>query len=100
VLSTRKYLKDCFCQDITKLAAVYPELAALRGGRTPDMRGMFLRGNGSQAHAQNNGSTVGTTTTTHESGALGQVQGDAMRNITGMLDGHVGYFQKASGAFT
>ena len=55
------------------------------GSQVPDLRGMFLRGYGSQAHAQNNGSTVGITTTTHSSGALGQVQGDATRNVTGTI---------------
>jgi len=44
---------------------------------------MFLRGHGSQAHAQNNGSTIGVTSTLHQSGALGQVQGDGMRNFPG-----------------
>jgi hypothetical protein len=67
-------------------AKVYPELAAIRpDGRTPDMRGMFLRGYGSQSFSQNNGSTVGVTSTLHESGALGQVQGDAIRNIRGQF---------------
>ena len=61
----------------------WPELFAVVGGQVPDLRGLFLRGYGSQAHAQNNGSTVGITSTTHSSGALGQVQGDAIRNITG-----------------
>ena len=58
------------------------------GGKVPDLRGLFLRGYGSQSHAQNNGSTVGVTSTTHASGALGQVQGDAIRNIIGK---HPGY---------
>lgn len=53
------------------------------GGRVPDLRGLFLRGYGSQKHFQNNGSAVGVTSTTHASGELGQVQGDAMRQITG-----------------
>ena len=53
------------------------------GGRVPDLRGLFLRGYGSQSYAQNNGSTVGYTSTTHSSGELGQVQGDATRQITG-----------------
>jgi len=50
------------------------------------MQGLFLRGRGSQAHSQNNGSTVGVTSTTHQSGALGQIQGDAVRNIEGSLN--------------
>jgi hypothetical protein len=59
---------------------------------------MFLRGHGSQAHSQVNGSTVGVTSTNHESGALGVVQGDATRNITGDL--HIDdQFTLNSGAF-
>ena len=42
----------------------------------PDLRGLFLRGHGSQASAH-----YGVVT--HQSGALGVVQGDAIRNITG-----------------
>lgn len=53
------------------------------GPTVPDLRGLFLRGYGSQAYAQNNGSAVGVTSTLHESGALGQVQGDALRAIRG-----------------
>ena len=55
----------------------------------PDLRGLFLRGYGSQSHAQNNGSTIGVTSTTHASGALGQVQGDAMRHISGNIPGAI-----------
>ena len=58
------------------------------GGRVPDLRGLFLRGYGSQDHAQNNGSTVGVTNTTHASGELGQVQGDAMREVWGTMGNH------------
>ena len=64
------------------------------GSQVPDLRGMFLRGYGSQAHAQNNGSTVGITTTTHSSGALGQVQGDALRPIT---SGGIHHFGSSGG---
>jgi hypothetical protein len=49
----------------------------------PDFRGLFLRGYGSQNHTQNNGTTVGVTSTLYASGSLGTVQGDAIRNITG-----------------
>ena len=63
----------------------YPELFALLGGQVPDMRGLFLRGYGSQAHVQNNGTIVGITSTMHSSGALGQVQGDGTRNVTGTI---------------
>ena len=65
----------------------------------PDLRGLFLRGYGSQAHAQNNGSTVGLTTTLHESGKLGQIQGDAIRNIAGETGRKLGVTE-ASGLFT
>jgi hypothetical protein len=63
-------------------SGAYPELYALVGGNVPDYRGLFLRGHGSQAHTQNNGSTIGVTSTTHSSGSLGSVQGDATRNVT------------------
>ena len=51
----------------------------------PDLRGLFLRGYGSQAYAQNNGTTVGTTSTLYASGQLGQVQGDGYRRFTGTI---------------
>ena len=62
---------------------VYPALAGLYGARVPDFQGIFLRGHGAQDFAQENGTTVGITSTLHQSGALGQVQGDAMRNMSG-----------------
>lgn len=62
---------------------VYPELFAIVGPTVPDLRGLFLRGYGSQAYAQNNGTTVGVTSTLHSSGQLGQVQGDATRRVAG-----------------
>ena len=83
---------ECNGQSISP--SVYPELFAVLGGQVPDLRGMFLRGYGSQAHAQNNGSTVGITTTTHSSGALGQVQGDALRPIT---SGGIHHFGSSGG---
>jgi len=55
--------------------SLYPKLAKLMN-YTPDYRGIFLRG-------------YGTTTSTHfgivthQSGSLGEIQGDAIRNITG-----------------
>jgi len=79
---------------------VYPELAALyapHGGRVPDLRGMFLRGHGSQAFNSGGYGNVG-----HASGALGQIQGDAVRNISGNMAGflRVHPFEfGASGAF-
>ena len=72
----------------------YPELFALVGGQVPDLRGLFLRGYGSQTYAQNNGSTVGITSTTHSSGALGKVQGDALRPIT---SGGIHHFGSSGG---
>ena len=48
-------------------SAVYPELFALMGGHTPDLRGLFLRGHGGN------------------SAELGEQQGDAVRNVTGTV---------------
>ena len=72
---------ECNGQSISK--TVYPELFALMGGQVPDLRGLFLRGYGVQSHAQNNGTTIGITETLHQSGNLGQIQGDASRKIAG-----------------
>ena len=89
---------ECNGQNFSQ--AAYPELFALMGGgRVPDLRGLFLRGYGSQSHAQNNGSTVGVTSTTHASGALGQVQGDAIRNIRGNIGVWLWLANGGSGAF-
>ena len=52
-------------------------------GRGAKLSGYVSRGYGSQAHPQENGTIVGVTSTTHVSGALGQVQGDAIRKIFG-----------------
>ena len=62
------------------------------------MRGLFLRGYGSQSHSQNNGSTVGVTATLHGSGSLGSIQGGALREIMGKFhtDGLTG---QSSGPF-
>jgi hypothetical protein len=81
--------------------AGYPELAAIVGANVPNYQGMFLRGYGSQNHSQNNGSTVGVTVTTHSSGALGTVQGDAIRNIVGSFSADIGNTAhiRSSGAF-
>ena len=81
------------------MAHAYPELFALIGPTVPDLRGLFLRGYGSQTYAQVNGSTVGVTSTLHTSGALGQVQGDAIRNIAGETGRKLGTTD-ASGLFT
>ena len=56
---------ECNGQSISQ--SVYPELFALVGTNVPDLRGLFLRGHGGN------------------SAALGQTQGDAIRNITGSL---------------
>ena len=61
----------------------YAEIRAMYGSNVPDFRGMFLRGYGSQAFSQNNGSTVGTTSTTYASGALNAIQGESIREISG-----------------
>lgn len=80
------------CDGRTIQATDYPGLVAVLSGsatatrvRLPDLRGLFLRGHGSRTHLQNNGENVGVTATTHQSGQLGQVQGDAIRNIYGTL---------------
>ena len=62
--------------------AGYPQLSAIVGGHVPDYRGIFLRGNGSQASTH-----YGTIT--HSSAALGIFQGDAIRNITGTVGGNM-----------
>ncbi len=80
---------ECNGQSITK--AKYPKLTAILAGTDatkasiPDLRGLFLRGYGEQSHSQNNGSMTGVTATTHKSGSLLAVQGDAMRLIYGTL---------------
>lgn len=56
--------------------AGYPQLSAVVGSNVPDYRGIFLRGYGSQVSTH-----YGTIT--HASEALGVLQGDAIRNITG-----------------
>mgnify|MGYP002585161017 CR=1 FL=1 len=59
---------ECNGQSISQ--SVYPELFALIGGQTPDLRGLFLRGHGGN------------------SAALGVQQNDAIRNITGSFGQH------------
>ena len=59
--------------------AAYPKLVAVLGRSTvPDYRGLFLRGYGSRTSTH-----YGTVT--HQSGNLGELQGDAIRNITGRV---------------
>ena len=55
---------------------MYPELAALIGTTVPDYQGIFLRGHGSQVSSH-----YGTVT--HSSAGLGELQGDAIREIWG-----------------
>ena len=59
---------------------VYPELVALVGATVPDYRGIFLRGLGSQTSTH-----YGNVT--HSSAALGQLQGDGIREIWGSVSG-------------
>ena len=56
---------ECNGQSISP--TVYPELSALLGPSVPDLRGLFLRGQGGN------------------SAALSTLQGDAIRNITGRM---------------
>lgn len=58
--------------------AGYPELAAVVGSAVPNYQGLFLRGHGTQSSAH-----YGSIS--HNSENLGAVQGDAIRNITGLL---------------
>ena len=69
---------ECNGQAVSQ--AVYPELFALVGARVPDYRGLFLRGHGSQASSH-----YGVVT--HQSAALGQLQGDGIREIHASISG-------------
>jgi hypothetical protein len=81
----RHSIAGCWERKHSQTLPTYPELSSVLGGATvvPDYRGLFLRGHGSQAHVQENGTTVGVTSTMHSSGVLGAVQGDAIRDIIG-----------------
>ena len=72
---------ECNGQSISK--TVYPELFALMGGHTPDLRGLFLRGHG--------GNSAG----------LGEQQGHAMRDISasGSISVGFGGYLSGSGIF-
>ena len=64
------------------MAHAYPELSALVGPHVPDLRGLFLRGEGGN------------------SAALGVLQGDAIRNISGSFSTAYLYdYDSGSGAF-
>ena len=65
---------ECNGQSIS--STVYPELVALVGARVPDYQGIFLRGHGSQTSTH-----YGTVA--HSSAELGQLQGDAIREMKG-----------------
>lgn len=67
---------ECNGQAIS--SAVYPELVALVGATVPDYRGIFLRGHGSQTSTH-----YGTVN--HASARLGELQGDAIRNMQGRV---------------
>ena len=69
---------ECNGQSISK--TVYPELFALVGGHTPDLRGLFLRGHG--------GNSAG----------LGEQQGHAMRDISASGNISVGFGGYLSGS--
>ena len=71
----QRFVNQCpatFCQP----RGAYPELFAVVGNSVLDLRGLFLRGYGAQT-SSHYGSVV------HQSGELGMIQGDAIRNITG-----------------
>ncbi|MGL5258282.1 MAG: phage tail protein [Proteocatella sp.] len=76
----------------------YSELAKIVGTNVPDYRGIFLRGYGSQAYAQNNGSIIGVTSTTYSSESLGTIQGDSIREIYASFGG--AYSQSPNTQFT
>lgn len=85
---------ECNGQSIS--STVYPELVGVVGPRVPDYRGIFLRGLGSQTSTH-----YGSVT--HSSAALGQLQGDGIREIWGSVSGtsNRGVFGSAySGAFS
>ena len=71
--------------------AGYPQLSAIVGSNVPDYRGVFLRGYGSQISTH-----YGTVT--HSSAALGELQGDAIRNIYGSWDNGINTWS-SDGAF-
>lgn len=102
------------CDGRTVSTSDYPELyqaiETIYGGNSsnfklPDLRGMFLRGEGSQA--VNYPNTYNPPNTTYASAPLGAFQGDTIRNITGTIGGgtapnceFLGEVLYANGAFT
>jgi hypothetical protein len=73
-------------------STAYAELSALTGGQLPDYRGVFLRGHGAVASSH-----YGAVT--HTSGALGVLQGDATRRVSGLISGphHGVFYQNQNG---
>jgi len=68
----------------------YPKLALLMS-HTPDYRGVFLRGLGSTTSTHYN-------IVTHQSGALGELQGDSVRNVTGWFISQASDFDNSNNA--
>lgn len=96
ILNAHKWL-ECKGQFFDQFK--YPDLYRLfPDRRVPNYQGVFLRGHGSQAHRQNNGSMVGVTLTNHTSGNLGVIQGDAIRQIESGF-AYDNYCYAADGAF-
>ena len=81
IMIEQRFVNQCpatFCQP----RGAYPELFAIVGGQTPDLRGLFLRGHGGN------------------SAALGVQQGDAIRQLTGITGAVQGSaLENYSGAF-
>ena len=76
-----------------QFCTAYPELVRVLGSdRVPDYRGVFLRGLGSVTSTH-----YGTVQ--HQSNGLGELQGDAIRNIYGMVSGMNVYNDTWLGAF-
>lgn len=76
-----------------QFCTAYPELVKVLGSdRVPDYRGVFLRGLGSVTSTH-----YGTVQ--HQSSELGELQGDAIRNIYGYVSGMDVYNDFWSGAF-
>lgn len=71
--------------------AGHPALAVIVGANVPDYRGIFLRGFGS--HVSTHYGSIA-----HSSAALGALQGDAIRNITGTVGNFVGGTAAISGS--
>lgn len=69
-------------------ALKYPKLAALMAV-VPDYRGVFLRGHGST-------NSFHFRVVNHQSGNLGELQGDSVRNITGTFKS----FDRGGDSFT